>query len=73
MIEYQTGLDHTVMLGSKFELKFPQIEILLYRILIKTPLETIDSCKDQLFYIPERIYIKDIYKGYISRIRFISN
>lgn len=62
-INIQPGLDLAETLGSKLELKFPEIERLLCRVFIKSPVETINSCKVQLVYIPEGL----------SRARFIAN
>lgn len=62
-IDNQPGLDLAEMLGSKLELKFPEMERFLCRIFIKSPVETINSCKVQLVYIPEDL----------SRARFTTN
>lgn len=62
-IEIQPGLDLVETLGSKLELKFPEIERHLCKIFINSPVDTINSCKIQLVYIPEDL----------SRARFITN
>lgn len=61
--DIQPDLGLAEMLGSKLELKFPEIERLLCRIFIKSPIETRNSCKVQQVYIPEDL----------SRARFITN
>lgn len=61
--DIQPGFDLAETLGSKLELKFPEIERLLCKIFIKSPVETINSCKVQLVYIPEDL----------PRARFITN
>lgn len=42
-IDIQPGLDLAETLGSKLELKFPEIERLLCRTFIKSPVEIINS------------------------------